>query len=207
MKSLKTPTLLALAAVLATAAALALPAVAQSETWAIDASHSDLSFRIQHLVISKVPGKFTKFEGTIIADPKAPTAGSVELKIDASSISTADEKRDGHLKSPEFFDVAKFPSITFRSTKIVSTGKASYDVTGNLTMKGVTKPVTLAVRSNGYVKDPWGSRRAGFEAIGKLNRQDFGVSWSKALEGGGAVLGDEVELQMSIEAVLKPAAK
>jgi polyisoprenoid-binding protein YceI len=197
----------AVLAVLAVAASLAsaLPAAAQQATWSIDPTHSEVGFRVKHLVISKVPGKFTKFEGTITADPKAPTAAAVDLKIDVTSISTADEKRDGHLKSPEFFDAAKFPTMTFKSTKIVATGKDAYDVTGDLTLKGVTKPVTLAVRSNGFVKDPWGNDRAGFEVTGKLNRRDFGINFSAVLEAGGAVVSDEVELLIGIEAIKKVA--
>ena len=195
------------AAFAAFAATVALPAAAQTATWTIDPVHSDLSFRVKHLVISKVTGKFTKFEGTITADPKAPAAGTVDLKIDVASVNTSDEKRDAHLKAPDFFDAAKFPEITFKSTKIVPAGKDAYDVTGNLTMRGVTKPVTLSVRSNGFAKDPWGNERAGFEVTGKLNRQDFGVSWSKTLDGGGAVVGDEVELQIAVEAIKKVAAK
>jgi len=188
-------------------AALSLPAAAQTATWAVDPIHSEVSFRVKHLVISKVTGKFKKFEGTIAADPKAPAAGTVELKIDVASVDTSDEKRDAHLKAPDFFDAAKFPEITFKSTKIAPAGQDVYDVTGNLTMHGVTKPVTLSVRANGFAKDPWGNERAGFEVTGKLNRQDFGVSWSKTLDGGGAVVGDEVELQIAVEAIKKVAAK
>lgn len=191
-------------AALATVAS-ALPAAAQQATWSIDPTHSEVGFRVKHLVISKVPGKFTKFEGTITADPKAPTAAAVELKIDVASVSTNDEKRDAHLKSPDFFDAAKFPSITFKSTKIVATGKDAYDVTGDLTMKGVTRPVTLAVKSNGFVKDPWGNERAGFEVSGKVNRKDFGINFNAMLEAGGAVVSDEVELTIGIEAIKKVA--
>jgi polyisoprenoid-binding protein YceI len=142
--------------------------------------------------------------GTVDGDPKAPTSAKIEATIDASSLDTHQEKRDEHLKSPDFFDVAKYPTITFRSTKIEPAGEEQWKMTGDLTLHGVTKPVVLDVEGpTAVVKDPQGSMRAGARATGKLNRKDFGINWSKTLDGGGLVVGDEVAITIEVEGVKK----
>ncbi|MCM2304501.1 MAG: YceI family protein [Elusimicrobia bacterium] len=193
--------ILALAAVLAV-----LSPVVRADSYEIDASHSQVGFRIKHLV-GKVPGRFTKFAGTVEFTPAKPEAWKVVATIDPASINTDNEKRDGHLKSADFFDVAKFPEMTFKSTKVAGVKGDSAKLHGELTMHGVTKPVVLDLELGGTTKDPWGNTRAGFTATGTINRKDFGIVWNKALDTGGLMLGDEVAISLDIEAVLKAPAK
>jgi polyisoprenoid-binding protein YceI len=175
-----------------------------AETWQIDASHSSVQFSIRHMTVSNVRGEFRTFSGSVEGDPKAPTAAKVEATIDAASLDTQQEKRDTHLKSPDFFDVAKYPTITFRSTKIEAAGEGKWRMTGDLTLHGVTKPVVLEVEGpTGVVKDPQGNTRAGARATGKINRKDFGITWSKTLDGGGLVVGDDVTITIDVEGVKK----
>src|SRR4029077_6557505 len=138
------------------------------ETFVFDKNHTELGFKVRHFV-SKVGGRFAKFEGTIVLDRAKPEDTSVDLKIDAASIDTGNPNRDKHLNSPDFFDTAKFPEITFKSTKIAAKGKDTYEVTGDLTMRGVTKPVTLTVTANGFTSDGRGGQKTGFDVSGKLN--------------------------------------
>ena len=156
-------------------------------------------------------GRFGNFEGTLQIDPAKPEASSVTFTIKAASISTNDDKRDTHLRSPDFFDAEKFPDITFKSTKVAPAGKDKYDVTGTLTMHGVSKEITLPVAFLGYAKDPWGNERAGFDLSTKLNRKDYGINWNKVLDAGGTMLGDDVDVSVSLETVKKkpdaPAGK
>jgi polyisoprenoid-binding protein YceI len=190
------------AAVLTTLAALPL----RADTYAIDPGHSEVSFQIRHLV-SNVRGRFNEFSGAVQLDPKNLPASSVEFHIKATSIDTNVADRDKHLRSPDFFDVAKFPEITFKSESIKPAGKDKYDVTGTLTMHGVSKKVTLPVSYLGQVKDPWGNTRAGFETETKLNRKEYGIEWNKVLDSGGAMLGDDVSVAINLETVKKdPAA-
>lgn len=193
--------LLVLSAVLAVLS----PAV-RAETYDIDASHSQVGFRIKHLV-GKVPGRFTGFSGTIEFTPGKPESWKVEAKIDPATINTDNEKRDGHLKSPDFFDVAKYPEMSFKSTKVTDAKGDTAKLHGELTMHGVTKPVVLDLEIGGTTKDPWGNTRAGFTATGKINRKDFGIVWNKALDNGGLMLGEEVAVSLDIESVLKAPAK
>ena len=190
-------------------AALTAPLFA-ADAFTIDKSHSDASFTVRHFV-SKVHGRFGDFAGAIQLDPAKPDASSVVFTIKTTSIDTNNGDRDNHLRSPDFFDAAKFPEITFRSTKIVSTGKDKYDVTGSFTMHGVTKEITLPVAFLGFATDPGGNQRAGFELSTKLNRKDYGINWNKALDAGGMMLGDDVDVSISLETVHKkdaaPAAK
>jgi len=190
-------------AVLATLA-LAPAARAEKETFTFDKAHTEFGFKIRHFV-SKVGGRFTKFDGTIEIDRANPAASTVTLKIESASIDTGNPKRDGHLNTPDFFDTAKFPEITFNSKKVVAKGKDAYDVTGDLTIKGVTKPVVLTVTANGFASDGHGGQKAGFDVAGKINRKDFGVNWNSIVDGN-AMLSDDVDILITVEANKKKAA-
>lgn len=190
-----------MAAVLGLTAALG--TVEAGTIYQVDTKHSDVTFNIKHLV-GKVQGRFTDFSGKIDSDPKTP---SVEFTIKATSIDTAEPKRDGHLRSADFFDVEKYPEITFKSEKVVPKGKDEFEVEGTLTMHGVSKPITLPVSVSGPMADPWGKQRAGFEIKTSLNRKDFGIVWNKTLDNGGVMLGDDVLITINLEAVQEaPAA-
>jgi polyisoprenoid-binding protein YceI len=186
-------------------------ASAETTSYKLDPAHSQVTFQIRHL-ISKVSGNFRDFSANITADPAKPTTSSVEFTIKTASIDTGIEKRDNHLRSADFFDAEKNPEIQFKSEKIVEKAKDEYEVTGPLTMHGVTKPVTLNVKVSGPVKTPWGSETVGFEVKGKVNRKDFGITWNTALDTGGYVLGDDVDIAIDMQAavvkpeVAKPAA-
>ncbi len=190
-------------------ALVGLPGIARASQWDVDPSHSQVGFVVKHLMISDVHGDFKKFTGTVDMDDKDATKSKIELSIDTDSISTGDEKRDGHLKSPDFFDTAKFPKMTFKSTKIAKAGKDKYKVTGELTIKDVTKPVELVVEGPAkQIKDPWGGTRTAVTATGKINRKDFGITWNKDLDGGGVVVGNDVKLELAFELSKKaPAAE
>jgi polyisoprenoid-binding protein YceI len=197
---------LAFPLVLALSPAPALPAApveAPPVTWRIDKSHSDISFRIRHLV-SRVRGTFNDWSGTIVADPRNLAGGSVQVEIKTASIDTNNERRDTHLRSDDFFDAEKHPTITFRSTRVQTRGRR-LTVTGNLTMNGITRPVVLTGEAAEPAGVP-GKRRIGFEATTTINRKDFDVTWNRAAEGGGVVLGDEVEITINIEAVEQAAS-
>ena len=183
--------------------ALAPAARAEKETFTFDKVHSEFGFKVRHFV-SKVGGRFTKFDGTIEIDRANPTASSVNLKIEAASIDTGNPAREKHLNSPDFFDTSKFPEITFNSTTIVAKSKDVYEVMGNLTVKGVTKPVVLTVAANGFANDGHGGQKAGFDVTGKINRKDFGVSWNSMVDGN-AMLGDDVDILITVEANKKKA--
>ena len=169
-----------------------------ADTWTIDKAHSDVSFRIKHLM-SKVTGSFTDFDGTITTDFGNLAASSVSFTVQATSIDTKNPDRDKHLRSADFFDVEKYPAISFASSKITKTGEDSFDVTGTLTMHGVSKEITLPVTFLGAGQDPWGNTKAGFEIETTLSRTDFGIVWNKALETGGFLLGDEVAVRINLE--------
>jgi len=188
----------------ALAVALLVPAPTRAATWELDPAHSTIGFAIRHMMISTVRGQFRTFTGKATGDPKTPDKAAIEASIDAASIDTANEKRDGHLKSPDFFDVAKFPTITFKSKTITAAGAGKAKVTGDLTMHGVTKEVVLEVEGpTQVIKDPMGNTRAGAHATAKINRKDFGIAYNKALDGGGLMVGDEVEITIDVEAVQK----
>lgn len=185
-------------------AALAAPALAQStSTWEIDPAHSNIQFGVRHLMISTVKGRFPKFTATAVADEKEPTRAIVEASIDTASIDTGEAKRDEHLRSPDFFDVAKYPTISFKSTKVEAAGDRRFKLYGDLTMHGVTKPVVLDVEATPEVKGMRGETRAGARATTKVNRKDFGINWSKSMDGGGVVVGDDVDVTIEVEGVRK----
>jgi len=172
-----------------------------AEPFAVDKVHSEAAFQVRHMM-SKVSGKFDDFSGKINVDRAKPSASSVEFTIKAASINTGNADRDKDLRSANFFDVEKFPEITFKSSTIVPSKKKDvYEVTGDLTIHGVTKHVTLPVEFNGFGKDPWGGERAGFSLTTTINRKDYGINWNKALDNGGVLLGDEVTININIEAV------
>ena len=171
-----------------------------ASTYKIDKSHSEAVFQVRHLV-TKVRGRFTDFEGTVMIDEQQPERSSVDLTIQASSIDTAEKDRDTHLRSGDFFEVEKYPTITFRSKRVAKKGNETFDVTGDFTIRDVTREVTIPVTHLGTAKDPWGNERVGFEAETTLNRKDFGLKWNAALETGGFLVGDEVRVNLSIQAV------
>jgi polyisoprenoid-binding protein YceI len=185
------------AALFAAAPAFTLPAAA-ADTYGIDKAHSEVLFTVKHLV-SQVTGRFQDFDGKIVIDRAKPEASTAEFTIQATSVNTAQAKRDEHLRTPDFFDVAKFPEITFKSSKVTSKAKDVFDVAGDLTIHGITKPVVLAVSFLGDIKDPMGNEKAGFTATTTINRKDFGVLWNKALDQGGFVLGDDVKITINLE--------
>jgi polyisoprenoid-binding protein YceI len=184
---------------LAVAALAASPALA-AETYTIDKNHSEASFQVRHLGISNVRGRFEDFDGAIEIDRAKPEASSVSFTIQAASINTNTPDRDKHLRSADFFDVANHPTLTFKSTAVKPNGKDSFLVTGDLTMRGVTKQVSLPVTLLGEGKDPMGNDKIGFETGVTLNRTEFGLNWNRALEGGGTLLSDDVKIQIAVEA-------
>jgi len=175
-------------------------ASALASDWDIDSGHSRVGFAVKHMMVSTVHGTFGKYTGTINLDDTDITKSKAHLEIDATSITTGNDKRDEHLKSPDFFDVAHYPKLVFDSTRVEKAGADGLSVSGNLTIRNVTKPVVLAVTGlSGEVKDPWGGTRRGATAQAKINRKDFGLGWNKALETGGVVVGDEVTIELEVE--------
>ena len=173
--------------------------------WSIDQAHSEISFKVRHLMISHVKGTFKTFDASIYTIGKDFRTTEVDLWIDASSINTGDTKRDEHLKSPDFFDVENYPKITFEGSGLKDLGDDMYELKGSLTIKGVSRPVTLAVEHGGIMSDPWGNVKAGFSITGKINRKDWGLNWNAALEAGGVLVGEEVKISCDIE-LLKAAS-
>lgn len=191
---------------LMTAVLFAFAVSASAEEYTLDGSHSSAQFSVKHLMVSNVKGEFSKVAGKVSYDEKKPEATVVEATIDATTINTREPKRDAHLKSPDFFDTEKFPAITFKSTNAWKQG-STVMVKGDLTMHGVTKPVVLTLDGpTPEVKDPWGNFRRGATATTKINRSDFGLTWNKALEAGGVVVGEEVTITIDVEA-MRPGAK
>ncbi|UTA68186.1 MULTISPECIES: YceI family protein [Emticicia] len=171
-------------------------------TWTIDASHSEVQFKVRHLMISTVTGTFGSYEGTVeTANDTDFEGASIKFSADVDSISTGQEQRDGHLKSADFFDAANFPKISFASTSFEKVDDENYTLKGDLTMRGVTKPVTLKAEFGGVMTDFYGQTKAGFEIAGKVNRQDFGLTWSAVTEAGGVVVSDDVKLVLNIQVV------
>jgi polyisoprenoid-binding protein YceI len=182
---------------------LALAAPALADTYTVDKAHSEAAFQVRH-ILTKVRGTFRDFSGTINFDKAKPENSSVEFRIKAASIDTGNQKRDDHLRSADFFDAATHPEIVFKSSRVVSKGNNQYDVTGDFTMHGVTKPITLPVTFVGDQKFGKGVK-AGFETGITINRKDYGLNWNRALESGGVLVGEEVEIAINIEADLQQA--
>lgn len=177
-----------------------------TQQWDFDLSHSSVNFHVRHLMVSKVHGRFSLWSGKLELDEQDLTKSRLEVEIDASSVDTKEPKRDEHLRSADFFDVATYPKLTFKSTKIEKDGD-DYKVAGDLTIHGITKPVTLSVEGGAIVKDPWGGTRTGFSAKTTINRKDFGLAWNVALETGGFLVSDKIEINLEIEAVKKAASQ
>jgi polyisoprenoid-binding protein YceI len=168
--------------------------------WAVDVDHSSVDFAIRHMMIANVKGSFHKFSADVEADISDLTTANIEFTVDIASIDTRNKDRDGHLLSPDFFDAEKFPTMTFRSKNIKKIDEGEYEVSGDFTLHGVTKPETFSVTFEGQGKDPWGNEKAGFSAQGTINRADYGLTWNSALETGGVLVGDKVKVNLQIEA-------
>lgn len=175
--------------------------IAQNTSWNFDKSHSSIGFDIDHLVVSEVNGQFSAFDGTFKSDKEDFSDAKITFKIDVASIDTDNEKRDEHLKSPDFFDAAKYPAIQFEGTIFKKVSEKKYKLKGNLTMRGVTKAVELDVSYGGTITDPWGNKRAGFKLYGSLNRTEFGLTWNNVMEAGGLIVGEEVRITGRFELV------
>jgi polyisoprenoid-binding protein YceI len=178
-----------------------------TSTWQIDPAHSGIHFTIRHMVFSKVRGRFAKYTGAIRIPDDDLLRSVVEVSIDASSIDTGTPQRDEHLRSPDFLDAEKFPELRFRSTRVERAADGRYRVVGELTIRDVTREVSLDVEYGGRAKDPWGNERMGFVARASLDRKDFGLKWNQALEAGGMLVGDRVDLELEVQAVQAVAAQ
>jgi polyisoprenoid-binding protein YceI len=186
----------------ALAAIVAIAAAARADTWNIDPAHTNVEFSVRHMMISNVKGQFEKLSGTVTSNGTDPNSVHMDVVIQADSINTRIDKRDAHLKSPAFLDVEKFPTITFKSTKIEPAGDGKWKLTGDLTLHGVTKPVVLdVVGPTPPIQDPFGKTRAGASATTKINRKDFGIIWNQPMEAGGVLVGDDVAISIEVEAV------
>lgn len=170
-------------------------------TYKIDPDHSDVMFKVKHLMISTATGVFKKFDATLEVDEDDLTKAKVTFEADVDGVDTKNEQRDAHLKSDDFFNAEQFPKMTFKSTSIKKSGNDEYKLIGDLTIRDITKPVELKVEYNGSTKDPWGMERMGFEVSGKINRKEYGLKWSAVTEAGGLVVADDVKLAMNVEMV------
>ncbi|MCG9910211.1 MAG: YceI family protein [Flavobacteriales bacterium] len=170
-------------------------------TWVIDPTHSNIGFKVKHLMISTVSGEFTKYAGTVTTEGDSFSGASVEFSAEVDSITTQNEQRDGHLKSADFFDAANHPSLTFKSTSFKKEDDDEFEMTGDLTLRGITRSVKLEVEFAGIVQDPYGNTKAGFSLKGKINRKDFGLTWSAVTEAGSIVVSDEIKLAMEVQLV------
>ena len=178
-----------------------------TQRWNIDTSHSGVHFTVRHMVISKVRGAFGRWQGVVDFDEQDPSQSRVSVRIDAASIDTREPKRDAHLKSADFFDVEAHPALTFESTKVEKRDGDRYLVTGDLTIRGVTRQVELETEYLGTGKDPWGNARLGFAARTSINRKEFGLNWNQVLEAGGVLVGEKIEIALDVEAVREQAAE
>jgi polyisoprenoid-binding protein YceI len=172
--------------------------------WQIDSAHSEVTFSVRHMMIAKVRGRFATFTGSVHFDEQNPAASTVDVKIDADSIDTKQDQRDGHLRSADFLDVANHPHLEFKSSRVEVLDDSHANVYGDLTIRGVTKPVVLEVEYQGQAKSPWGTTSAGFSAETKISRKEWGLNWNQPLETGGVLVGDEVTINIELEIVKQP---
>lgn len=173
-------------------------------SWKIDPAHSQITFSVRHMMISNVHGRFENFTGHVELDENDPERSSVEVQIDAASVNTKEEKRDGHLKSPDFFNAEKFPYLTFKSTRVEKLNDTHGRIHGDLTIRDITRPVVLDVEYSGMAKSPWGTTSAGFSASTKIARKDWDLNWNVALETGGWLVGDDININIELEIVKQP---
>ncbi|MFN8316932.1 MAG: YceI family protein [Chitinophagales bacterium] len=185
--------------IITSVALLASMTIANAQTWQLDKSHSSVKFSVTHMMVSETEGNFKSFTGNVSAQKEDFSDLNADFSIQVNSINTDDEKRDGHLKSPDFFDAEKYPTITFKSTSFKKADEKTYKLAGQLTMHGVTKPVTFDVKYNGTAKDPYGNTKAGFRASTVVKRSDYNISWNKVLDTGGFALSDDVQVFVNIE--------
>ncbi|MFD1770552.1 YceI family protein [Sphingobacterium suaedae] len=171
-------------------------------TWSLDKSHSELEFKVKHMMISNVKGQFQDFNVTVDSSSADLSQAQVKVEIKTDSVTTKNEPRDQHLRSEEFFNASAYPAITFKSTEIQKVDDDEYKLLGDLTIKGVTKPATFIAEFGGIAKDPWGNQKAGYTVSGKINRQDFGLTWNAALETGGVMVSEEVKFHADVQFVL-----
>ena len=176
-------------------------------SWQIDPSHSHITFTVRHMMISKVRGRFEAFSGSVNFDEANPANTTVNIEVDLTSVNTRDEKRDGHLKSPDFFDVEKYPTMTFVITRVEQIDAHNGRLYGSLTIKGISKEIVLDVEYAGTAKSPWGSVSAGFSARGAVNRKEWGLNWNQALETGGVLVGDKINIEIELELVKQAEAQ
>jgi polyisoprenoid-binding protein YceI len=179
----------------------------KTTTWTIDSAHAEVGFAVRHLMIATVRGRFGAVSGTVTVDEQDPLNSKVDVTVDVSSVDTRQEMRDNHLRSADFFDVEKYPTMHFVSKRIDGDLDGQFRVTGDLTIRGIAREVTLTATLEGRTQDPWGNERAGFSASGKINRHEFGLNWNQALETGGVMVGDEVKLTIDVELVHQAAKK
>lgn len=172
--------------------------------WVLDPSHSELAFKVRHMMITNVKGEFKEFDAALVSQGSDFSKSTVDVTIDATSIDTGDDQRDGHLKSADFFEVDKFPAPTFKSTSFIKVDDDEFKLKGILEIKGVRKEVTLDVEFGGISKDPWGNEKVGFSVEGKINRKDFGLTWNAALETGGVLVSEEVKISAEVQFVKQP---
>lgn len=176
-------------------------------SWQIDSAHSEIQFTVRHMMISKVRGRFETFSGSVAYDEATPSNTTVNITIDTNSINTREGQRDGHLRSPDFFNAELYPVMTFNSTGVEQTAENKGKLIGDLTIRNVTKEVVLDVTFEGKAQSPWGTTSVGFSATGKINRKDFGLTWNQALETGGVLVGDEVTINIELELVQQAVAE
>jgi polyisoprenoid-binding protein YceI len=175
-----------------------------STIWSIDPTHSNVEFAVRHLMITTVKGRFTAVEGTVVLDEADPAGSSVEITVQVASIDTREPQRDAHLRSADFFDAEKYPTLTFRSSGVRDVSADGFTLAGDLTIHGVTRPATLEVVHEGRARDPWGGERAGYAATTRIKRSDFGLTWNQLLETGGLAVSDEVKISLDVELVKNP---
>jgi polyisoprenoid-binding protein YceI len=179
----------------------------ETNTWTLDTSHSGITFLVRHMVVAKVRGRFGSWSGQVQLGESDPSSARVDVEIDARSIDTGNAQRDEHLRSKDFFDVEQFPTLRFQSRRVENVTPEAFRVLGDLTLHGVTREVTLAVERGGQAKDPWGNQRTGFAATASIQRSDFGLAWNQALETGGLLVGDRVDIELDVQAVQSAARK